>query len=73
MEKILSTYIAEENKGRVKLLLLPLLNELFLASLIFIYSFAVGGIIAGEVLKWLVITIIILSGNPTRHKLCSNN
>ena len=57
MEKILSTYIAEENKGRVKLLLLPLLNELFLASLIFIYSFAVGGIIAGEVLKWLVITI----------------
>ena len=38
MEKILSTYIAEENKGRVKLLLLPLLNELFLASLIFIYS-----------------------------------
>ena len=32
MEKILSTYIAEENKGRVKLLLLPLLNELFFSQ-----------------------------------------
>jgi subfamily B ATP-binding cassette protein MsbA len=57
MNKLLSTYIAEENKGRLKLILLPLLNELFLASLIFLYSFAVAGIIAGEGLKWLGISI----------------
>ncbi|MGM0126030.1 hypothetical protein IGI37_003431 [Enterococcus sp. AZ194] len=62
MNKIIFIYIRESSQKIYKLLVLPCVTEFFFSSLIFLYSFVVDGVIRGEAVRWLLISVIYLIG-----------